>query len=108
MDWREPEVQEADGASQNGTSDAHQQPPDHNVVWDSRLTADRLLLSMQVPPDLASQLSSVAVLSGRSPEAFLRQAILQLIESTARTLVTFEETPQHGFVPQPQSFSVYE
>jgi hypothetical protein len=64
---------------------------------------------MQVPPDLASQLSSVAVLSGRSPEAFLREAITRLIESTARTLVSFEDTPQHaGFVPQPQSFSVYE
>jgi hypothetical protein len=65
---------------------------------------------MQVPPDLASQLASVATLSGRSPEAFLREAVTRLIESTAaRTLVTFEETRQHtGFVPQPQSFSVYE
>jgi len=64
---------------------------------------------MQVPPDLASQLSSVALLSGRSPEAFLRDAVTRLIESTVRTLVTFEETPHHsGFVPQPQSFSVYE
>jgi hypothetical protein len=64
---------------------------------------------MQVPPDLASQLSSVAMLSGRSPEAFLREAVTRLIESTARTLVIFDETPQHaGFVPQPQGFSVYE
>jgi hypothetical protein len=32
-----------------------------------------------------------------------------MIESTMQTLVAFEETPQHaGFVPQPQSFSVYE
>jgi hypothetical protein len=65
---------------------------------------------MQVPPDLASQLSSVAALSGRSPEAFLREAVTRLIESTAaRRLVTFEESRQHAsFVPQPQSFSVYE
>jgi hypothetical protein len=64
---------------------------------------------MQVPPDLASQLSSVAMLSGRSPEAFLREAITRLIESNARTLVPFEQAPQHaGFIPQPQSFSVYE
>jgi hypothetical protein len=64
---------------------------------------------MQVPTDLASQLSSVAISSGRSPEAFLREAVTRLIENTTRTLVTFEETGQHaGFVPQPQSFSVYE
>jgi hypothetical protein len=49
------------------------------------------------------------MLSGRSPEAFLREAVTRLIESTARTLVIFDETPQHaGFVPQPQGFSVYE
>jgi hypothetical protein len=64
---------------------------------------------MQVPPDLAPQLSTAAVLSGRSPEAFLREEIGRLIESTMQTLVAFEERPQHsGFVPQPQSFSVYE
>jgi hypothetical protein len=64
---------------------------------------------MQVPPDLASQLSSVAISSGRSPEAFLREAINRLIESTLDTLASFEDAPQHaGFVPQPQSFSVYE
>ena len=64
---------------------------------------------MQVPPDLASRLSSVAVLSGRSPEAFLREAISRLIDSTAPTLAPVEDGPQHtGFVPQPQSFSVYE
>ena len=70
---------------------------------------DGKLLDMQVPPDLASRLSSVAVLSGRSPEAFLREAISRLIESTAPTLAPVEDGPQHtGFVPQPQSFSVYE
>jgi hypothetical protein len=64
---------------------------------------------MQVPPDLASQLSSVATSSGRSPEACLREAISRLIESTAQTLVTLEAAPQHAsFVPQPQGFSVYE
>jgi len=64
---------------------------------------------MQVPPDLASRLSSVAMLSGRSPEAFLREAILRMIDGTVVTLSTFEETPQQtGFVPQPHSFSVYE
>jgi predicted transcriptional regulator len=65
---------------------------------------------MQVPPDLATRLSTAAVLSGRSPEMFLREAINQLIESTMPVLAVFEETPQHhaGFVPQPQSFSVYE
>ena len=64
---------------------------------------------MQVPPDLASRLSSVAILSGRSPEAFLREAISRLIDSTAPTLAPVEDGTQHtGFVPQPQSFSVYE
>jgi hypothetical protein len=64
---------------------------------------------MQVPPDLASQLSSVATLSGRSPEAFLREAISRLIESTIPTPSALEQAPQRaGFVPQPQSFSVYE
>jgi hypothetical protein len=66
-------------------------------------------LHMQVPPDLASRLASVAVLSGRSPEAFLREAINRLIDSTAPPLAPLEDGPQHtGFVPQPQSFSVYE
>ena len=41
---------------------------------------------MQVPPDLASRLSSVAMLSGRSPEAFLREAILRMIDGTVVTL----------------------
>jgi hypothetical protein len=51
----------------------------------------------------------VAVSSGRSPEALLREAISRLIESTVESLAGFEEAPQHaGFVPQPQSFSVYE
>jgi predicted transcriptional regulator len=64
---------------------------------------------MQVPPDLASQLSSVAMSSGRSPEACLREAISRLIESTTHTLVPLDAAQQHaGFVPQPQGFSVYE
>jgi hypothetical protein len=64
---------------------------------------------MQVPSDLASRLSSVAIACGRSPEAFLHEAISRLIESTLETLAVFEEVPQHtGFVPQPQRFSVYE
>jgi predicted DNA-binding protein len=64
---------------------------------------------MQVPSDLASRLSSVAISCGRSPEALLREAISQLIESTLETLAAFDEVPQHsGFVPQRQSFSVYE
>jgi predicted transcriptional regulator len=64
---------------------------------------------MQVPPDLASRLSTIALLSGRSPEAFLREAILHMIDGTVVTLSTLEETPQQtGFVPQPHSFSVYE
>jgi hypothetical protein len=63
---------------------------------------------MQVPPDLASRLSSLASLSGRSPEAFLREAISRLIES-ATPLCPAPGDAQHGaFVPQPQSFSVYE
>lgn len=62
-----------------------------------------------MPPDLASRLSSVAVSSGRSPEAFLREAINRLIESTVERLAAFED-PQSatGFVPQPRGFSVYE
>jgi hypothetical protein len=49
------------------------------------------------------------LLSGRSPEAFLREAILRMIDGTVVTLSTLEETPQQtGFVPQPGSFSVYE
>lgn len=64
---------------------------------------------MQVPPDLASRLSRVALSSGSSPEAFLREAISRLIESTVESLAVFEDAPRHaGFVPQPQSFSVYE
>ena len=64
---------------------------------------------MQVPPDLASRLSTIALLSGRSPEAFLREAILRMIDGTVVTLSTLEETPQQtGFVPQLRSFSVYE
>jgi predicted transcriptional regulator len=65
--------------------------------------------TMYVPSDLASRLSRVAVSSGRSPEALLREAISRLIESTVESLAGLEDGPQHaGFVPQPQSFSVYE
>jgi hypothetical protein len=64
---------------------------------------------MQVPSDLTSRLSKVAGLSGLSPEAFLREAIIRMIDSTAAIPSAFEDTPQQtGFVPQPQSFSVYE
>ena len=64
---------------------------------------------MQVPADLASRLSSVAISSGRSPEMFLREAIDRLIQSTVESPGSFEDAPQHaGFVPQRQSFSVYE
>lgn len=81
---------------------------DHNVVW-RQGPLDGKLLDMQVPPDLASRLSSVAVRSGRSPEAFLREAINRLIDSTATPLAPLEDGPQRsGFVPQTQSFSVYE
>lgn len=73
--------------------------------------------TMQVPPDLASRLSKLAVLSRRSPEALLREAISRLIEiaeeaatPSAQTFAALGDTPQlhSGFVPQPQSFSVYE
>jgi hypothetical protein len=64
--------------------------------------------SMQVPPDLASRLASLASLSGRSPEAFLREAISRLIESAVPTCAASGDAQHPGFVPQPQSFSVYE
>jgi predicted transcriptional regulator len=63
---------------------------------------------MQVPPDLASRLSRLAATSGRSPEAFLREAISHLIESAAPGCAGAEDAQHTGFVPQPQSFSVYE
>jgi hypothetical protein len=74
---------------------------------------------MQVPPDLASRLASAALVSGRSPEALLREAISRLLDGAGRSSVLLaaalvlpsglEGTPQHsGFVPQPHSFSVYE
>jgi predicted transcriptional regulator len=72
---------------------------------------------MQVPPDLASRLSSVALLSGRSPEAFLREAISRLIDEIVPTAGALDDAIGHalddatghaGFVPQPQRFSVYE
>jgi hypothetical protein len=65
---------------------------------------------MQVPYDLASRLSSAALISGRSPEDLLREAIDRLIETTvpAPDLLGEMRQLQGGFVPQPQSFSVYE
>jgi hypothetical protein len=65
---------------------------------------------MQVPSDLASRLSSAALLSGRSPEDLLREAVNRWIESAAPGAGALGEMPQlqGGFVPQPQSFSVYE
>ena len=96
--------------SRNGRAGSHVAPEDHKVVWGGCADAEYIPPSMQVPPDLASQLSSAALMSGRSPEAFLREAISRLIDSTMPKLAAFEETPpKHaGFVPQPQSFSVYE
>jgi hypothetical protein len=65
---------------------------------------------MQVPSDLASRLSSAALLSGRSPEDLLREAVNRWIESAAPGAGALGEMGQlpAGFVPQPQSFSVYE
>jgi predicted transcriptional regulator len=72
---------------------------------------------MQVPPDLASRLSSLALSSGSSPEAFLREAISRLIESSLDLTPRPDQmvsrqsagNPMHTcFVPQAQSFSVYE
>jgi hypothetical protein len=65
---------------------------------------------MQVPFDLASRLSSTALLSGRTPEDLLREAVNRLIESAAPATDLLGEMQQlqSGFVPQPQSFSVYE
>jgi hypothetical protein len=82
---------------------------DHNVVWSSPRSAVKLVL-MQVPFDLASRLSSAALMSGRSPEDLLREAINRLIESAAPAADLLGEMKQlkGGFVPQPQSFSVYE
>jgi hypothetical protein len=68
------------------------------------------LVLMQVPSDLTSRLSSAALLSGRSPEDLLREAINRLVESAAPAADLLGEMQQlqSGFVPQPQSFSVYE
>lgn len=64
---------------------------------------------MQVPPDLASRLSSIAALSGRPPEALLREAISRMIEAATPPFAILDDTPlQTGFVAQPQRFSVYE
>jgi hypothetical protein len=63
---------------------------------------------MQVPPDLVVRLSNAAQSSGRSPEAFLREAICRLIESTP-SLPSILEGDLHGnFIPQAPRFSVYE
>lgn len=79
------------------------------MVWSSPTRAWKLIL-MQVPFDLASRLSSAALLSGRSPEDLLREAIHRLVESVAPAADLLGEIQelQGGFVPQPQSFSVYE
>jgi hypothetical protein len=65
---------------------------------------------MQVPFDLATRLSRAALMSGRSPDDLLREAINRLIESAAPAADLLGEMQQlqGGFVPQPQSFSVYE
>jgi hypothetical protein len=79
------------------------------VVWSSPTRRWKLIL-MQVPFDLASRLSSAALISGRSPEDLLREAVNRLIESAAPAADLLGEMQQlhGGFVPQPQSFSVYE
>jgi hypothetical protein len=68
------------------------------------------LVLMQVPSDLAFRLSSAALSSGRSPEDMLREAVSRLIESAAPAADLLGEMGQlqNGWVPQPQSFSVYE
>jgi hypothetical protein len=64
---------------------------------------------MQVPTDLVSRLSTAALLSGQTPEAFLREAISRWIESTAPgCAAALERERDGGFLPQPPSFSVYE
>jgi hypothetical protein len=74
---------------------------------------------MQVPPDLTSRLASTALLCGRSPETLLREAISRLLDGAGPSSVPMaaalpppvgrDGAPQQsGFVPQPQSFSVYE
>jgi hypothetical protein len=84
-------------------------PLDPNVVWVAASGCRYIGLDMQVPPDLASRLSKIALSSGRSPEAFLREAISRLIESAGPGFALVEERQQPaGFVPQPQTFSVYE
>ena len=64
---------------------------------------------MQVPPDLATRLTSAAQSTGRSPEAFLREAVSRFIESATYTSLPVREIdPQSDFVPQPPRFSIYE
>ena len=79
------------------------------MVWSGPRVRWKLVL-MQVPFDLTSRLSRAALLSGRSPEDLLREAINRLIESAAPAADLLGEMQQlqGGFVPQPQSFSVYE
>ena len=101
---------EADGPSHKGTrGNQRSRSADHNVVWSSPRLRWKLVL-MQVPSDLTSRLSSAALLSGRSPEDLLREAINRLIESAlpAADLLGEMQQLQGGFVPQPLSFSVYE
>jgi hypothetical protein len=101
---------DADGPSHKGTrGNQRSWSADHNVVCPAPRVRWKLIL-MQVPFDLASRLSSAALLSGRSPEDLLREAINHLIESAAPAADLLGEMQQlhSGFVPQPQSFSVYE
>ena len=101
---------DADEPSHKGTrGNQRSSSADHNVVWSSPRVRWKLVL-MQVPFDLTSRLSRAALLSGRSPEDLLREAINRLIESAAPAADLLGEMQrlQGGFVPQPQSFSVYE
>jgi hypothetical protein len=53
---------------------------------------------------------TAGILSGRSPEDLLREAVNRWIENdapAAKVLGEMRPLPG-GFVPQPQSFSVYE
>jgi hypothetical protein len=59
---------------------------------------------------VAATRGTAALLSGPSAEDLLREAIHRLIESAAPAADLLGEMQQlqSGFVPQPQSFSVYE
>jgi hypothetical protein len=64
---------------------------------------------MQVPADLASRLSTAALLRGQTPKALLREAINRWVESAAPgRAAVLEREPDDSFRPQPQRFSVYE